>query len=69
MVTDNATALTIAAEEDLKFSSDSHSSSSFTQQQTITITKTDKRDTFVPGLTYHTSVSSFRFDFVITMLP
>ncbi|XP_060601778.1 CD109 antigen-like [Ruditapes philippinarum] len=56
MVTDNATALTIAAEEDLKFSSDSHSSSSFTQQQTITITKTDKRDTFVPGLTYHTSI-------------
>ncbi|XP_060555454.1 uncharacterized protein LOC132716235, partial [Ruditapes philippinarum] len=56
MVTDNASALTIAAEEDFKFSSDSNSSSSFTPHQTITITKTDKRDTFVPGLTYHTSI-------------
>ncbi|XP_053406548.1 CD109 antigen-like [Mercenaria mercenaria] len=55
LVTDNATALTIAAEEDLKFSSD-QTFPTYTSQQTLTITKIDKRDTFVPGLTYHTPV-------------
>ena len=44
LVTDNATALTMATETTLNIIYDAHKS--------ITMTRLDKRDTFVPGLPY-----------------
>lgn len=53
LVTDNATALTIAAEDNLKFASDT---STYKPQKTLSLTMPEVRDTFVPGITYHTTV-------------
>lgn len=53
LVTDNATALTIAAEENLKFASDT---TTYKPTKTITIVMKDNRNTFVPGLTYHSTI-------------
>lgn len=53
LVTDNATALTIVAETELKFATDNN-----IYAAPITINKKDQRDRFIPGLTYHTPVCS-----------
>ena len=52
MVTDEATVLTMAAETTLNIKVDSES---------ITIKRWDKRNQFVPGITYFASVSIFGY--------